>query len=231
VKALAERGDGVDFYGSTTRYNGEFLEAMRRLPGVQVRARAISSSVAARWRGAWAYVSLLATLLWSARRYATVNLQFSGFWPVELVVFGSAAAQVRLHRSQRRATRLCVDAAPRRRGGSRAWRARSCSSATRRATTSCAATASRSGTKASVLPHGLLPVAAASKASTGYSADQRKPKLAGVLEHGQALQGRRTVRRAGARERDPAARLCRSRSTVRGPMSCTACAMSWSARV
>ena len=88
VKALAERGEGVDFYGSTTRYNGEFLDAMRSLPGVQVRARAISSSVAARWRGAWAYVSLLATLLWNARRYATVNLQFSGFWPVELVVFG-----------------------------------------------------------------------------------------------------------------------------------------------
>ena len=87
VKALAERGDGVDFYGSTTRYNGEFLDAMRRLPGVQVQARAISSSVAARWRGAWAYVRLLATLLWNARRYVTVNLQFSGFWPVELLVF------------------------------------------------------------------------------------------------------------------------------------------------
>ena len=88
VKALAERGEGVDFYGSTTRYNGEFLDAMRQLRGVTVRVRGISSSVAARWQGAWAYVSLLALLLWNARRYATVNLQFSGFWPAEVLVFG-----------------------------------------------------------------------------------------------------------------------------------------------
>jgi len=88
VRAIAERGDGVDFYGSTTHYNGEFLEAMHNLPGVQVRARGISSSVAARWQGAWAYLTLLATLLWNARHYATVNLQFSGFWPAEVLVFG-----------------------------------------------------------------------------------------------------------------------------------------------
>ena len=88
VKALAEGGRGVDFYGSTTRYNGEFLEAMRGLPGVVVRARAISSTVTSRWRGALAYVMQLATLLWHAPRYSTVNLQFSGFWPAEWLVFG-----------------------------------------------------------------------------------------------------------------------------------------------
>ncbi len=88
VKALAESGRGVDFYGSTTRYNGEFLEAMYSLPGVVVRARAISGSVTSRWRGAVAYVMQLATLLWHARRYATINLQFSGFWPAEWLVFG-----------------------------------------------------------------------------------------------------------------------------------------------
>lgn len=87
VKALAEGGREVDFYGSTTRYNGEFLDAMRSLPGVVVRARAISSSVASRWQGAFAYVMQLATLLWHARRYAIVNLQFSGFWPAECLVF------------------------------------------------------------------------------------------------------------------------------------------------
>lgn len=87
VKALAEGGRGVDFYGSTTRYNGEFLDAMRGLPGVVVRARAVSGSVTGRWQGAWAYLMQLATLLWHARRYATVNLQFSGFWPAELPVF------------------------------------------------------------------------------------------------------------------------------------------------
>src|SRR5919206_84678 len=34
VRALAARGETVAFYGSRTRYNGEFLEAMRTLPGV-----------------------------------------------------------------------------------------------------------------------------------------------------------------------------------------------------
>lgn len=88
VRALAARGDRVDFYGSTTRYNGEFLEAMRGLPGVAVRARAISSSVTSRWRGALAYAAQLLMLLWNARGYATVNLQFSGFWLAEVMVFG-----------------------------------------------------------------------------------------------------------------------------------------------
>ena len=86
VKALTGQGRAVDFYGSRTRYNAVFLEAMSGLPGVMVRAASISSSVASRWRGALAYIGLLASLLWNARRYATVNLQFSGFWPVELVM-------------------------------------------------------------------------------------------------------------------------------------------------
>ena len=88
VRALAGRGQAVDFYGSTTRYNGEFLDAMRQVPGVTVQARAISSSVVSRWRGALAYGLQLLTLLLNARRYALVNLQFSGFWPVEWLVFG-----------------------------------------------------------------------------------------------------------------------------------------------
>ncbi|HKX42586.1 MAG TPA: glycosyltransferase, partial [Burkholderiaceae bacterium] len=86
VRALAARGDRVDFYGSTTRYNGELLAALAALPGVTVRARAISSSVAPRRRGALAYLLLLAALLRHARRYAVVNLQFSGFWPAEWIV-------------------------------------------------------------------------------------------------------------------------------------------------
>lgn len=88
VKALAANGRPVDFFGSTTRYNGEFLEAMRALPGVQVVARAISSSVASRLGGALAYALQLATVLLRAGRYGTVNLQFSGFWPLEWLVFG-----------------------------------------------------------------------------------------------------------------------------------------------
>jgi glycosyltransferase involved in cell wall biosynthesis len=87
VKGLAATGRPVDFYGSTTRYNGEFLDAMRALPDVQVVARAISSSVASRLAGACAYALQLATVLLRAPRYATVNLQFSGFWPLEWLVF------------------------------------------------------------------------------------------------------------------------------------------------
>ena len=88
VKALAEGGREVDFCGSTTRYNGELLEAMARLPGVRVLARPISSSVAPRWRGALAYAAQLLSLLARSRRYTTVNLQFIGFWPLEWLVFG-----------------------------------------------------------------------------------------------------------------------------------------------
>jgi glycosyltransferase involved in cell wall biosynthesis len=86
VKSIARRGQGVDFYGSFTRYNAEFLDAMRSLPKVTVRAAGISSTVAPRWRGALAYVGLLLKLLWNSRRYTAVNLQFSGFWPAEWLV-------------------------------------------------------------------------------------------------------------------------------------------------
>lgn len=87
VKALAARGAAVDFFGSTTRYNGEFLQALRALPGVRLFARAISGSVASRGRGALAYAALLAQLLWRGRRYRVINLQFSGWWPGEVLLF------------------------------------------------------------------------------------------------------------------------------------------------
>jgi glycosyltransferase involved in cell wall biosynthesis len=87
VRALSEHGHDVDFYGSLTRYNQQFLDAMRRVPSVSVRARAISSSVASPLWSALAFVALMFALLRNARRYDLVNLQFSGFWPVELAVF------------------------------------------------------------------------------------------------------------------------------------------------
>jgi len=87
VKALVGQGRGVDFHGSTTRYNGEFLDAIRSLPGVRVQVQPISSTMATRWRGALAYLRLLAGLLWRAPGYELVNLQFSGFWPFEMPVF------------------------------------------------------------------------------------------------------------------------------------------------
>jgi len=51
VAALAAQGIAVDVFASRTRYNGELLEALRALAGVTVRDRAISGTVASRWRG------------------------------------------------------------------------------------------------------------------------------------------------------------------------------------
>jgi glycosyltransferase involved in cell wall biosynthesis len=175
VKALAECGDGVDFYGSTTRYNGEFLEAMRSLPGVQVRARGISSSVAARWRGAWAYVSLLATLLWNARRYATVNLQFSGFWPVELLIFGLLRRKFvfTVHNAVPHGL-APAQHQPTRRLASLARSLVFVSESTRDDFMRRYGESFRA--KASVLPHGLLPVVP-QQGTTGYSVTMKPRSL------------------------------------------------------
>jgi hypothetical protein len=87
VQALSGRGDVVDFHGSRTRYNGEFLDAIGRLPGVTLDARAISSTAAPRWKGALAYLGLLLNLLINQRRWTRINLQFSAWWLPELPVF------------------------------------------------------------------------------------------------------------------------------------------------
>ena len=81
---LAGQGIEVEFHGSRTRYNGELLEAMRRLPGVTVHERALSSTVAPRWRGALGYLALWLGLWLRRRRFDAVNLQFSAGWPLEL---------------------------------------------------------------------------------------------------------------------------------------------------
>jgi hypothetical protein len=83
VRALAARGDTVEFHGSRTRYNGEFLEAMRSVPGVTVFDAAVSGTVSPRWRGVLAYAAMLGRLLWRSRRLRWVALQFSVLWPLE----------------------------------------------------------------------------------------------------------------------------------------------------
>jgi len=90
VRALAARGDAVTVWLSGTRYNAEFLQALRALPGVVLHERAISSSVAPRWRGALAYLAQLASVLRHARRQDLVNLQWvgAGPWLLEALVFG-----------------------------------------------------------------------------------------------------------------------------------------------
>ncbi|MBQ0929618.1 glycosyltransferase [Ideonella alba] len=90
VRALAARGDAVSVWLSSTRYNAEFGQALRALPGVVLHERAISSSVAPRWRGALAYLAQLASVLRHARRQDLVNLQWvgAGPWWLEGLVFG-----------------------------------------------------------------------------------------------------------------------------------------------
>jgi glycosyltransferase involved in cell wall biosynthesis len=85
ARALVEQGLEVDVFASRTRYNGEFLDAMPSLRGVTVRARAISRTVAPRWRGALAYLGLLFEVWRRRHDYGAVNLQFSAFWPLEMM--------------------------------------------------------------------------------------------------------------------------------------------------
>ncbi len=96
VAALAASGRAVRFCGSRTAYNGELLESMRALPGVQVDAANVSGTVAARGKGVLAYVALLWRAMRAGRRGALVNLQFSLWaaleaamlWPVrERLIF------------------------------------------------------------------------------------------------------------------------------------------------
>ena len=83
IQGLVRSGRRVAFFGSYTRYNGEFLDDLRHTPGVRVVAAGISGSVAPRWRGVPAYALLLLRLLATRRRYGAINLQFSELWPLE----------------------------------------------------------------------------------------------------------------------------------------------------
>ena len=83
ASAMAGQGIAIDVYASRTRYNGEFLDAMRQVPGITVYEHDISRTVAPRWRGVLSYLSLLAGLWRRRRSYDAVNLQFSALWPVE----------------------------------------------------------------------------------------------------------------------------------------------------
>jgi glycosyltransferase involved in cell wall biosynthesis len=77
VNALAERGHRVTVYASRTRYNPEFLGALRDRPGVEVVDAAVSSSVSSRWRGMVETFRLLAALWQRRREHDTINLQFN----------------------------------------------------------------------------------------------------------------------------------------------------------
>lgn len=96
VTGLVRRGYAVSFFGSRTRYNAEFLDAMRGdaaaregQPAQRMEAvdRAVSGTVAPRWRGVLAYAGLLFAVWRRRGEWARVNLQFSVLWPLELPLF------------------------------------------------------------------------------------------------------------------------------------------------
>lgn len=158
VKALAERGSKVDFYGSATRYNGGFLQALARLASVRVFSRPVSSSVSPRWKGVLAYGGLLTRLLRNGRRYGVVNLQFSILWPLEWPVFFMLRSKFvfTVHNAVPHGFARC-------RHGPTQWMASIAKSlafvseATRE--DFMRRYGERFRTKASIVPHGVLPVA------------------------------------------------------------------------
>jgi glycosyltransferase involved in cell wall biosynthesis len=84
VDGLAALGHRVSFFASRSRYNPEFLDALRARAGVRVVDAAVSGSVAPRWRGVAAYLGLWWTLWRRRAAFDAVNLQFSVLWPLEL---------------------------------------------------------------------------------------------------------------------------------------------------
>lgn len=92
--ALHRRGHRITVFASHTRYNPEFLEALRTVPGITVVAAAVSGSVAPRWRGVPAYLGLLWTLWRRRAQFDTVDLQFPVLWPLELPLWRALGRRV-----------------------------------------------------------------------------------------------------------------------------------------
>jgi glycosyltransferase involved in cell wall biosynthesis len=86
VSGLARRGWRVTLFASRTRYNGEFLDALRGQPGVELRVFDVSGTVAPRWRGVANYLRLWAEVWRRRGEFDAVNLQFGILWPLELAM-------------------------------------------------------------------------------------------------------------------------------------------------
>ena len=81
---LARRGYRVCVFASRTRYNGEFLDDLKRHGGVEVVDAGVSRTVAAPWSGLLAYAGLWWRLWRRRAEFDAINLQFSVLWPLEL---------------------------------------------------------------------------------------------------------------------------------------------------
>ena len=198
AETLSAQGIEVEFHGSRTRYNGELLEAMRRLPGVTVHDRALSRTVAPRWQGALGYLALWLGLWWRRRRFDAINLQFSAGWPLELPFLWALRRRLVFtvhnavpHGFTGRAPR--ADRADRPAGADPGLRQPVLARRLHRPL--------RRGLSRQVEAPGHRPHAGRARAAAGAVPAGAAARGAGLLEHGQAVQGRRAVRRAGALRR------------------------------
>lgn len=82
--SLRGRGHRVTVFASRTRYNAEFLDALRADPGVEVVVASVSGSVVPRSRGVAGYVGLLMTLWRRRAEFDTIDLQFPLLGTLEL---------------------------------------------------------------------------------------------------------------------------------------------------
>lgn len=87
AKNLIELGHEVIYFGSETKFNNEYLEALHNEKGCSVVSKPISRSVSSRWRGLCAYLSLVWNIWHRRNEYDRVNLQFCTLWPVEIALF------------------------------------------------------------------------------------------------------------------------------------------------
>jgi hypothetical protein len=87
AKALVGLGHKVVYFGSETKFNSEYLEALRSENGCSVVSKPISRSVSSHWRGICAYFSLVFNIWHGRDKFDCVNLQFCRFLPVEIILF------------------------------------------------------------------------------------------------------------------------------------------------
>jgi glycosyltransferase involved in cell wall biosynthesis len=157
VGGLVRQGHAVTVFASRTRYNAEFLDDLRAMPGVTVVDRAVSGSVSSRVQGVRAYASLLLALWQQRRRFHTINLQFSVLWPLELPLWWLLRRQLvyTVHNAVPHG-HVALQHAPTRRIATLARQVVFVSTATRDDFLRRYGESFRA--KATVLPHGLLPL-------------------------------------------------------------------------
>lgn len=87
ARGMIELGHQVLYFGSETKFNNEYLVALRNEKGCSVVSKPVSRSVSSCWRGFFAYLSLVWDVWHRRNEYDRVNLQFCTIWPVEIILF------------------------------------------------------------------------------------------------------------------------------------------------